>query len=194
VAESSGPDEGTRRDGAGPVTVTVSRTVKAGCEEAFEGWLSGVCAEASRFEGHLGASVLRPAAGSRPEYVLIFRFDSAAHLEAWNRSAARAEWLERALPLTAGEPRREIVTGLEHWFTLPGAPAVRPPPRHKMALVTWLAIFPLVLVIGTALEPLLSGTSRLVRTFVMTALLVLLMTYVVMPQMTRLFRRWLFPG
>ena len=84
----------------------------------------------------------------------------------------------------------------QHWFQMPkrhapGAP--QPPPRWKMAMITWLAIFPLINVLNLVLAPLLGGLPAIVRTLVSTAILVPLMTWVVMPAMTRLFLRWLFP-
>lgn len=188
------PDGRTVSDGAdtAPVTVVVSRQIRPGCETAFEDWLAGVTRVAARFPGHLGVTVLRPPARVPREYVLIFRFDRYENLRRWNESTERADWLERVRPFTLADPRVEVLTGLEHWFTLPDLPAAAPPPRHKMALLTWIAIFPLVLVIGGALEAPLAGAPRAFRTLLMTGLLVLLMTYIVMPRLTRLCARWLF--
>lgn len=176
--------------GDGPVTVAVSRLIKPGAEGAFEDWLSGVCRVVAGYEGHLGASVLRPAEAGSRRYVLIFRFDTLEHLERWNRSDDRAEWLKRVAPLTTGEAHVEVATGLEHWFTMPNSPAA-PPPRHKMALLTWLVIFPLVAVLSRLLLPLLTALPWPLPVAVLSAVLVILMTYVIMPRVTRLFRAWL---
>jgi antibiotic biosynthesis monooxygenase (ABM) superfamily enzyme len=43
------------------------------------------------------------------------------------------------------------------------------------------------------LNPLLGGSSVVLRTLVFTVVMVTLMTYVVMPRMTRLFSFWLYP-
>jgi antibiotic biosynthesis monooxygenase (ABM) superfamily enzyme len=45
-----------------------------------------------------------------------------------------------------------------------------------MALLTWLAIFPLFLVINALLSPLLTLLPAILRTFVLTIVLVSLMT------------------
>jgi antibiotic biosynthesis monooxygenase (ABM) superfamily enzyme len=71
-----------------------------------------------------------------------------------------------------------------------GEPA---PPRYKMALVTWLAVFPVVAVIFSLFGQWLSLLPTLVRTLVFTVVMVMLMTYVIMPRMTRLFAFWLYP-
>jgi hypothetical protein len=34
--------------------------------------------------------------------------------------------------------RTQVLTGLEGWFTLPSQPGAPPPPRYKMAVLTWV--------------------------------------------------------
>ena len=175
---------------SGPVTITVSRIAKPGKEREFEEWMAGVCTVASKFEGHRGFTVLRPA-NQRREYILIFRFDSVEHLEIWNHSPERNDWISRAKPLTVGDPRVELTTGLEHWFTLPDASVQ--PPRHKMALLTWVAVFPIILLFSIVVLPYLAVLPWPLPTMIMSATLVLLMTYLVMPRVARLFAWWLMP-
>lgn len=62
-----------------------------------------------------------------------------------------------------------------------------------MAIITWLAVFPLATVVFMLLNPLLGGASVVLRTLVFMMVMVSLMTYVVMPRMTRLFSFWLYP-
>jgi antibiotic biosynthesis monooxygenase (ABM) superfamily enzyme len=177
----------------GPVTIVVSRRIKPNREADYEAWAAGVCAVATQFAGHQGVTILRPSGRARPEYVLIFRFDTYAHLKAWEDSTVRAEWLERVADMTVDQPSVRKLTGLEYWFTLPDQPGVPPPPRHKMAMVTLLAVFPLSTAITLALREWLEGLHFLLRGLTMSVLLVLLMTYLVMPFLTRLLARWLFP-
>jgi hypothetical protein len=100
----------------GPVTTTVTRRVKPGHGAADEAF--------------------RPTPGQGGEYRTVYRYDSAAHLQAWMDSPEPAAWLERTEPHVARPMRTQILTGLESWFTLPTQPGV-PPPPYKMALVTW---------------------------------------------------------
>jgi antibiotic biosynthesis monooxygenase (ABM) superfamily enzyme len=62
-----------------------------------------------------------------------------------------------------------------------------------MAVVTWLAVFPLITLILVLFGPLLGLLPMLLRTLVLTAVMVSLMTYVIMPRLTRLFSFWLYP-
>ncbi len=178
---------------SGSVTVCIRWKIKRGKEREFDDWLAGVGRAASQFPGHQGLTVLRPASAGSQEYVYIFRFDTYPHLQCWEESPERQAWVARARELTEGESRKQVVTGLEYWFALPELPAGSPPPRAKMAFVTLLAIYPLSLALPALLAPALTPVPALLRSLVVSVLLILLMTYVVMPRMTRLFARWLYP-
>jgi len=177
-----------------PVTAVASRRVKPGREREFEEWVSGILAAANKFPGYLGSEVLRP--GDDPEdneYRIVFRFDHASNLHAWENSEERHHWLRKSRPLLHEEEKVRVLTGLETWFTLPSKAGEPSPPRYKMAIVTWLAVFPVVAVIFSLFGHWLSLLPTLVRTLVFTVVMVTLMTYVIMPRMTRLFSFWLYP-
>ncbi|HVG61906.1 MAG TPA: antibiotic biosynthesis monooxygenase [Hyalangium sp.] len=178
-------------DADGPVTVIVNRRVKPGTEKWFEEWLHGITAEVSTVPGYLGVNVIRPPNAATGDYVLIFRFDTYAHLRAWEESPIRAEWLARAEQFTIGKLHMRRVTGLEYWFDAPGQ--VKPPARHKMVLVTVLGIYPLLILLVPTLRSLLHGLPELIAALVSALILVGLMTYAVMPLLTRLLSSWLFP-
>ena len=183
-----------RDDAAGPVTATVTRLVKPGHEPAYEEFLAGINGAAKAFPGYLGEEVFRPAGGAGGEYRIIYRFDSPTHLRAWLDSGERAAWLARAEPHVAGPMRTEFLTGLESWFTLPMQAGAPPPPPYKMAILTWATIFPLITLVVVASAPLIGGLPLVPRLAVTTLVTVSLMTWVVMPRVTWLLRRWLYPG
>ena len=175
-----------------PVTVVVTRTPKPGRVQDYEQFLRDVTKVAQRYPGHLGTTVLRPAPPAR-EYTLIFRFDKVENLRRWEESEERATWVAKAAGMSEGPADIAKLTGMETWFVLPGR-TVKPPPRHKMAVVTWLAVFPMVQLLSWLLLPRLEFLPPIGRTLVFSAVMILGMTYLVMPQMTRLFARWLYPS
>ena len=179
---------------AGPVTATVTRRVKPGHEAAYEEFLAGISAAARAFPGYLGEEVFRPADGEGGEYRIVYRFDSPVHLRGWLDSPQRAAWLARAEPHVAGPMRTQFLTGLEGWFTLPTQPGAPPPPPYKMAVLTWVTIFPLITVVVVVSAPLIGGLHLVLRLAVTTLVTVSLMTWVVMPRVTTLLRGWLYPG
>ena len=135
-----------------PVTGVASRRVKPGRKAEFEEWIYGILAAANEVPGYLGSNIIRPSDPEDDEYQIVFKFDRASNLKRWQDSDERRRWNERARDLIREEPKIRVLTGLETWFTLPskGDP---PPPRYKMAIVTWLAIFPLITVIFALFTP-----------------------------------------
>lgn len=174
-----------------PMTVLVARRVLAAHRAAFEIALRDLTEAAITFPGHLGVSVFRPAAGE-DEYRILFKFDRKSRLDSWRADPTTQALIDRADALTEGEARIDTLNGLEAWFTTPSGH--RPPPRSKMAVVTWSALFPLVSLLLTVLHPITQRVPFLLGTLLITGLVTVLMTYVVMPRLTRLLAGWLFPA
>jgi hypothetical protein len=166
------------------IGVVVSCRVQPGQAAAFEDGVRELIRVAARQPGRVAAEVLRGMAGAGgQEYHVVYRFADAAALQAWETSAERRALLARIAPLFQQTGRRAL-TGMEAWFDLPGG---RPPPaRWRMALLTWLGIWPLVSLSLWLVAPRLMSAPFLLRTAINSALLVAAMTYIVMPWLARL--------
>lgn len=175
------------------VTVVVSRRVRRGQEAAFEALSARMTERAAGFTGYLGATLFRPASAEDPEYRIVFRFRDRDTLAAWEASAQRSELLTQIEALLLEPSEREVLSGIVTWFTLPGQNPVQPPPRYKMTLVSWLALYPAVTLVFFFFGDLLQQLPLPLRTLLVTAVVMLLMSYVLMPRMTRWFAFWLFP-
>jgi antibiotic biosynthesis monooxygenase (ABM) superfamily enzyme len=177
---------------SGSVTTAVTQHIKSGKEKDFEVWLRQVGQVAARFPGHQGLTVLAPSAAAPRTYTYLFRFDSYAHLQAWEQSAEKEAWIEKLQDILETPPEKRVLTGLEYWFQLPGSAVTVPPKRYKMATLTVIAIYPLSQIVPRVLRSLPDFMPSLLRSLCYSVTLVVLMTYVVMPTVTRLFARWLF--
>ena len=109
------------------------------------------------------------------------------------RSPERQEWIEHAKPLTKKPEDVQILTGLEALVSLPNT-ASPAPPKYKTALVTWIGVFVCASTLGYFLAPFLAGLPYLLHQAIMTGLVVILLAYVVMPRLTRVFYQWLHKG
>jgi uncharacterized protein len=176
-----------------PVTVVISQVIKPKKEREFEQWLAGICSVAETFEGHLGANIIRPMGGTRSEYVIIFKFKHYRNLLDWMNSKERQQWLLKSLPMIQDAPNIQELCGLEAWFSLPGQLLNRPPPRYKMAILIWASIS--VLTNGLSFLPnaLLKGLPVVLSSVLFSAIITTLMSYVVMPKVTQIFSKWLYP-
>jgi uncharacterized protein len=66
-------------------------------------------------------------------------------------------------------------------------------PRYKVAVVTWVAIYPALTITLALLGPSLAPLPVYVRTLILTAVLVPVMVYVLVPVVQRIFAGWLRP-
>jgi antibiotic biosynthesis monooxygenase (ABM) superfamily enzyme len=176
------------------VTVIVRRRVKPGREADYEAWLERILSEASVLSGYLGATVQRPAATGPREYVSVFRFDSVENLRAFEASELRARLLREVIPLVEGDAAWDQLTGLEAWFAAPPGTMVPQPSRPRMALLMIAVVYLLVLVIGAIVARVADGAPAAARLLVTIAIEVALLTWVIMPALTRRLAWWIYPA
>ena len=186
-----------KTDPRGPegATVVITHRVREGHQEAYERWLTEIAPATRASPGYIDWNVIRPVARLTDTYTFIIRFDTAAHLRQWMESDVRAALIDRVKPLLVTGDDFFIRTGLDFWFTPEGAKATVPP-RWKQFIATWTALVPLVVAAPFAVRPALRwlgvDDAPTVWMLVETAVVVLLMTYLVMPRYTSLLKRWLF--
>jgi antibiotic biosynthesis monooxygenase (ABM) superfamily enzyme len=175
-----------------PVTIVVTRRVRPGREADYEAWLGRLLGEAKHLPGYLGTTVNRPSGDTR-EYTSIFRFATVEDLRAFETSELRARALAEVVDLVEADARWDRLTGLELWFTPPPGTIAPQPSRFRMALVMIVVVYGLVLSLGTLVAQVMSGAPMPLRLLVTITLEVFLMTYVLMPRLTRVLARWIYP-
>ncbi len=68
---------------------------------------------------------------------------------------------------------------------------MRTPPRYKLALVTWIGAYSVITAILALLGPTTATWPLVLRTLLLSVLMVVAMTWLVVPTLTRVFRDWL---
>lgn len=175
---------------ASTVYRAVRRRARPGCAPAYEALIHAMFEDARKFPGYLSADLIRPEVEGG-EYQIIQRFATEQDLEHWNNSAARLAWLEKLTSVAEGDPEYRVLNGLDAWFPPTAGTVSKPPPRWRMTAVSWMGIFPTVALLLYFVAPLLEVLPFLPRVAVITALVALLMSYVIMPRLTRWMGWWL---
>ena len=174
------------------VAFIITHKIRAGEEKRYEDWLSDILIASSGFPGYLGREIFRPSDGGR-KYTSVVRFDSLDSLNAWAESDTRKSFVSRVHDLLEQGDQVEIRSGIDFWFTPEG---VKPPKRWKQFVLTVSAVYPLSLIIPLFLNQLVKLVPALgnqfVFAFLMAAILTGMLTFVVMPRLTRLMQRWLY--
>lgn len=170
------------------IHVAITRRVRPGREAEFANALREFLGASFGHESVHGASMLTPPPDSDSrEYGILRTFASEAQRDAFYSSALFQEWEARARAMTEGEPEYRELHGLEAFFRSPHLP----PPRWKMAVATFLGVFPVAMVLNLTLGPVIRSWHFVLGSAVFNACVVICLTWLVMPLVTRLLHPWL---
>jgi uncharacterized protein len=180
--------------GQSMVVSVIRHAVTPGKDQDYDAWLREIVPIAANTEGHRGVNVIRPGTGSRT-YTIVLHFDALEYLERWLASEVWKRLNLKVQHLLQDGDQVEIKTGLEFWFRPPDSEQKRAKP-YKQFLITLSAIFPLTMLVPWLLRPLFRAAPILgmpgITHFLVAAVVVTLMTYVIMPHYTRLMAAWLY--
>jgi antibiotic biosynthesis monooxygenase (ABM) superfamily enzyme len=179
---------------AEPITVSITRRVPPDRAREAQAWAKSGQDLLSGMPGYLGSGWIRPDPGSE-DWHMLYRFQDGETLASWEGSAERSWWVASAAGI-AEDARSERRTGIEGWFDDPkevvvadAAPAA--PPRWKQMISIFIVFYPLSLVLQLLALPTIGGAPIWLRVLVTTAVATPLMTYFLLPLVTRALRPWL---
>jgi len=173
------------------VTVLVNRVVPSVEEQLFQATLKELLEEFDRFPGTSGSMVFRQEVDGDVEFSILKRFAGETDHDAWMNSTGFARWRDAAAPATPTRDHVHRYSGMESFFVSAQAPD--PPPRWKMALLLMIAVYPMSLTVSRWIAPALANVSLFAGAFITSVIMVISMTYVIVPLLTRLFQGWLEP-
>ncbi len=166
---------------------------------AFEDWYKRLRQAAQYYSGFLRADLCTPlnCDDGVIKYYSIIHFASPGQLELWVTSEVRQQLFREGEALFLAYRFKSFTTGLEGWFSLTGGSSGSlGPPRWKQILAVVLGLYPTVIVQGMVFAALgvMQGwplpTAMLINNLITSSLL----TWVVMPRVSRLLKFWLRPA
>ncbi|WP_199913430.1 antibiotic biosynthesis monooxygenase [Flagellimonas amoyensis] len=176
-------------------TVVISHHIIDGKQDQYEAWLKEIGPLCQKSEGFMDWQIVRPIPNLTFIYTVIIRFNTVSNLKSWMVSHARKELISAVRPLLAKEDSYEINSGLDFLFASQSNKN-KPPAKWKQFLITWSAIFPLSIGVPIVLMPLFKELKiseyRYVSSLLVTGLIVFLMVYLIMPNYTKLIKKWLY--
>ncbi|WP_206313332.1 hypothetical protein [Streptomyces coryli] len=119
----------------------------------------------------------------------MYQFETPGHLRAWEDSQVRHDLLRRVERIS--EERRITVPGMNSWFTVTGGSFRQ---RAKTFLLTWAAAYPTLLVLSLSIQAVAPGLPRPVSLAATSGVLTALLTWLILPRLTRRTRPWLLRG
>ncbi|WP_199336764.1 antibiotic biosynthesis monooxygenase [Oscillatoria sp. FACHB-1407] len=178
-----------------PITLVISEVVEPDRISEYETWTQEINHAAQSFEGFLEVEIIRPRDHDYPEYVIVVKFDNYTHLRNWLTSSTYQHCMDKSRHLISARSQQQLPTGLEMWFTLPQTASRKlpQPAFYKQVIVGVLAVYPLILLANALLGPFLKGLPFLLGLLISVTFVSTLLTYPVMPWLTKQLNFWLYP-
>jgi antibiotic biosynthesis monooxygenase (ABM) superfamily enzyme len=190
--------------GAPPAAEVVMARVAPGNERTYENLRAALDAKAAAFPGFVGVEVFSPPPGE-DDWTAVLNFESQADLQHWRASQERAELLRRVHSV-AYDQDWVLPSGFRHWSS--GDTSDIQAPVWKQAMTALAVLYAMVSVLNITLGNFIgSGLSvegsKVVSglglpfplvVFVGNAVGTILLTWVLMPIVTRLLNWWLNPA
>jgi uncharacterized protein len=173
-----------------PLHIAITLRVRKPHVAEFERALADFARHSLAEPGARGVQCLYPPPGSAStEYGIMRSFASAADRDAFYRAPLFQDWLARIEPMVEGRSTRRQLVGLEAWFRDGTEPI---PPRWKMAVLTWIAVWLASMFMRAILAPALgSNVPQVVEAGLVAAGVVAILTWVAMPILIKIARPWL---
>lgn len=176
-----------------PVHMAITRRVRKDRAGDFERELVAFASESLKDPHSRGVHLIYPTPGAEfLEYGILRSFESPEARDQFYGSDFYKNWSSSIQHLVEGEMKARELSGLEAWFR--GGPGGAPP-RWKMAILTWIAVWPVSMGVPKIIVPLIGGSiPHVLRSGVVAAGIVTVLTWVAMPLLVKLAHRWIHPS
>jgi len=176
-------------------SVVITHHILDGKEQQYEKWLNEIVPISKHSQGFIDLQIVRPIPHLTFVYTVIIRFDTIENLKKWMESDNRKLLIEKASPFFRKHDNYKIKSGLDFLFNAENE-GNKVPVRWKQFLVTWSAIYPLSLLIPLLVLPFLRllqiPAYHYFDALVISGVVVFLMVFLVMPNYTKLIKKWLY--
>lgn len=178
-------------ENADSITVLVNCSVCKNDKMVFLENLRAMLEDFEKFDGTCGSKTFECEKGDNVEISVLHKFASMADHDKWRASPEFDRWLKAVEPYASGAAHVRRYSGMEPLFVSPNAPSA--PPRWKMLIILMLAVYPMSIAIALFIVPALESMNMLLAQFITSFAIAWLMTYAIVPALTKLFQNWLTP-
>lgn len=180
----------------------VEYIVPASQERSFNQWYGRLVEAARQFEGYTRTDLCPPldCGDGVVKWYYVVHFATPNALKHWVKSDIRQRLLEEGRDTFLAYRYKSFTTGLEGWFSTQyggdGEQKNLGPPAWKQVLAVVVGLYPTIMVQGLIFSALgvmqtwPMPTSMVVNNLITSSIL----TWLVMPLVTRWLRFWLYPA
>jgi hypothetical protein len=144
--------------------------------------------------GFHSVDTVRHVKEQQTEYTVLLRFEDEGSAEGWKSRPDVAAKLNEIMALTGGPVKTTESAGLEMWVDHPVGERPALPPFWKRVTVSVLAVYPSLMFLMAISRPVIGTLPQPLQVLIIVVVLSGLLTWPIMPLLTRSLRSWLAPS
>jgi hypothetical protein len=194
--------DGAKKDDYFYSSFVVEYIVPVGQEYRFNQWYARLVDAARQFEGYTRTDLCPPldCGDGVVKWYYIVHFATPKDLKRWLDSNTRQRLLEEGQDTFLAYRYKSFTTGLEGWFSnksgVDGEQNDLGPPAWKQVLAVVVGLYPTIMVQGLIFSALgvMQTWPRPISMVVNNLITSSVLTWLVMPQVSRVLGFWLYPA
>lgn len=176
-----------------PVTLAVTDHVPMEEKARYEALVEELHQLFQTMDGFLSVDIVRHNRPHQVEYTVLSRWSDTAAVEAWRQDKTILETLSQIEIITGGAAQVVQAAGLGIWIDHAEGIAPRLPPVWKRIALSVVAVYPVLMLLSTLSAPFIDDLPQPLQVLIIVVALSALLTWPIMPWLSKFLRPWLMP-
>lgn len=174
-----------------PVTLAVTDHVPLAGKARYEALVEELHQLFQTQDGFLSVDIVRHNRPHQVEYTVLLRWSDEVAAVRWRRDKIIREKLTQIEAITGGTAQIVQAIGLGMWVDHAGGGAPSIPPAWKRVVMSVVAVYPMLMLLMGLSAPIIGGLPQSLQVLVIVIVLSALLTWPIMPWLSKALRPWL---
>ncbi|WP_085909061.1 antibiotic biosynthesis monooxygenase [Kiloniella majae] len=178
-----------------PVVLAVTDYVPLSKQDRYEALVDELHQFFEAEDGFLSVDTVRYNRPHQIEYTVLSRWADEKAAQQWRKNKLIQKKLSQIEAITGGAADIVEASGIGLWFDhIEGAEAGLPPglpPIWKRIVLSVIGVYPMLILLLELTAPIIGSLPQLLQVFIIVVVLSTLLTWPIMPWLSRLLQPWL---
>lgn len=175
-----------------PITLAVTDHVPMEAKARYEVLVEELHQLFEAQNGFLSVDTVRHSRPHQVEYTVLSRWSDEAAVAQWRENPTIRGKLAEIETITGGPAQHVQAIGLGMWVDhAEGAAAPHLPPAWKRTAMSAAAVYPMLMLLMALSTPIIGGLPQFLQVLIIVIVLSALLTWPIMPWLSKVLRPWL---
>ncbi|MGJ8535354.1 MAG: antibiotic biosynthesis monooxygenase [Alphaproteobacteria bacterium] len=174
-----------------PVTLAVTDHVPTSAKVRYEEMVEELHQLFQTQDGFLSVDIVRHNRQHQIEYTILSRWSDEAAIKQWRNNEVFRKRLSEIESITGGPAQHVQAMGLGMWIDHAEGVAPGLPPAWKRIAMSVVAVYPMLMLLMALSVPIIGGLPQSIQVLIIVIVLSALLTWPIMPWLSKLLHHWL---